>query len=171
MMNVVKAIKLRKSVRSFSDKDVESQTLADILELARIAPSFLNRQDWRFVIIRDSDARKKLVDFASCSSMILESPIVIVGCAMPFDHITDTDQSSNIIDTAIALDHVSLAAVEYGLGTCWTSIFKESKVKEILGIPEEVSVVAMMALGYPNDSSLLEKKRLPLQELIKFEKW
>ena len=170
-MDVVKAIKLRKSVRSFSNKVVESQTLADILEMAKIAPSFLNRQEWRFVIVRDPDTRKKLVDFANCSSLILNSPIVILGCAMPFNQITDTDQSSNSVDVAIALDHVSLAAIEYGLGTCWTSIFKEKKVKEILGIPEDVRIVALMALGYPNDSSLSEKKRLPLRQLVKFEKW
>ena len=170
-MNVVKAIKLRKSVRSFSDKAVESQILADILEMARIAPSFLNRQEWRFVIVRDPIVRKKLVDDANCSSMILRSPILIVGCAMPFDQITDTDQSSNKVDAAIALDHVSLAAVEFGLGTCWSSIFTESKVKEILEIPEEIRVVALMALGYPKDSSFSEKKRLSLQQLIKFEKW
>jgi nitroreductase len=171
MMDVIQAIKLRKSVRSFSDKNVESQTLVDVLEMARIAPSFLNRQEWRFVIVRDVETRKKLVEIAKCSSIILESPIVIIGCGKPFNQITDTDQSSNIIDTAIALDHVSLAAIEYSLGTCWTSIFDESKVKEILGIPKEVNVVALMALGYPKDSSMLEKKRLSLQQLVKFEKW
>ena len=170
-MNVIEAIKLRKSVRSFSDNDVDSKTLVDVLEMARVAPSFLNRQGWRFVIVRDSDTRKELVDLANCSSMILESPVVIVGCSKSFDQISDTDQSSNVVDIAIALDHVSLAAVEYNLGTCWTSIFDENKVKEILEIPDEVRVVALMVLGYPKDSSLSEKKRLSLQQLVKFEKW
>lgn len=171
MMNVIEAMKSRKSVRSFSDIDIEGQILENILEMARVAPSFLNRQEWRFIVVRDVNIRKKLVDVANCSSIILNCPLVIVGCAKPFNQISDTDQSSNIVDTAIALDHVSLAAVEYGLGSCWSSIFDEEKVKEILGIPVGNRVVALMSLGYPKGSSFLEKKRLPLSELIKFEKW
>lgn len=170
-MDVIQAIKSRKSVRIFLKKDVDSHTLTDVLEMARFAPSFLNRQGWRFIVVRNFDTKKKLVDVANCSSVIIDSPVVIVGVAEPFDQITSTDQSSNVIDAAIAMDHVSLAAVEYNLGTCWSSIYDEKKVKEILGIPKEVSIVALMSLGYPKDPSSIEKKRLPLQHLIKYEKW
>jgi nitroreductase len=170
-MDIIQAIETRKSVRTFLDKDIDNQTLADVLEMARIAPSFLNRQEWRFVVIRNFDTKKKLVDIANCSSVILESPVVIVGCAKPLNKIAITDQSSNNIDAAIAMDHISLAAVEYNLGTCWSSIFDKEKVKKILGIPDKVNVTAIMSLGYPKDTSSVEKKRLPLQQLIKFEKW
>lgn len=170
-MDVIQAIKSRKSVRIFLEKEVDSQTLTDVLEMARVAPSFLNRQGWRFVVVRNFDTKKKLVGVANCSSVIIESPVVIVGVAEPFNKITSTDQSSNVIDAAIAMDHVSLAAVKYNLGTCWSSIYNEKKVKEILGIPEEISIVALMSLGYPKDTSLIEKKRLPLKQLIKYEKW
>lgn len=170
-MDVLQAIKSRESVRSFLDEKVESEKVTKILEMARLAPSFFNRQDWRFVLVKDKETKNMLVSEATCPSFVAESPIVIVGCGQPIDPITSTDKSSFTIDVAIALNHVTLGAVEYGLGTCWVSIFDEKKVKEILGIPKEVRIVALLALGYPKDISLSEKKRLPLGQLIKFEKW
>jgi nitroreductase len=75
------------------------------------------------------------------------------------------------IDVAIAVDHITLAAVEYGLGSCWISMFNEIKVKEILDIPEEMRVITLLILGYPSDPSLVDKKRLPLEQIVKYEKW
>ena len=170
-MDVGQAIKSRESIRSFLDKKVESDKVTNVLEMARLAPSFFNRQDWRFVLIQDMGTKRELVDKANSPSFIADAPIVIVGCGNPIDPITSTDRSSFVIDVAIALNHVTLAAVEYGLGTCWASIFDEKKVKELLGIPENIRVVALLALGYPKDSSLSDKKRLPLGQLVKFEKW
>jgi nitroreductase len=75
------------------------------------------------------------------------------------------------IDVAIALDHISLAAVEYGLGTCWIGAFNEGKVKEILGIPEEVRVVELMPIGYPATQAVKEKNRLPFSKIVKQGHW
>jgi nitroreductase len=72
---------------------------------------------------------------------------------------------------AIALDHMTLAAVEFGLGTCWIGAFDENRVKRILGVPADVRVVALMPLGYPSDSSAIHKKRLPFNEIVKYEHW
>ena len=170
-MDVIQAIKSRESVRSFLDKKVESEKLINILEAARLAPSFFNRQEWRFVIVRDSENKKKLVNYAKSPSYVAEAPIVIVACAKPAGSLTSSGQPSYVMDVAIALDHVTLAAVKYGLGSCWTSVFDEKRVKEILDIPEKIRVIALLPLGYPKNPSLSEKSRLPLAQLIKFEKW
>ena len=170
-MDVIQAIKSRESVRSFLDKKVESEKLTNILELARLAPSFFNRQDWRFVIVQDKNTKRKLVNNAQSPSFVAESPVVIACCGKPIKPITDSDKSSFVVDAAIALTYVTLAAVEYGLGSCWVSIFDEKKVKEILDIPEEIRVIALISLGYPKDVPVLEKRRLPLAQFIKFEKW
>lgn len=170
-MDVIQAIKSRESVRSFLDKQVESQKIINILETARLAPSFFNRQEWRFVIVRDNESKRKLVDYANSPSYVAEAPVVIVGCAKPVGSLPNLGQPSYIIDVAIALNHVTLAAVEYGLGSCWTSIFDEKKVKEILDIPEKIRVIALIPLGYPKTPLLSDKRRLPLAQLIKFEKW
>ena len=139
--------------------------------MARLAPSFFNRQEWRFVIVRDIKTKRNLVNYANSPSFVAESPIVIVGCGKPIAPVASSDKSSYIIDASIALSHVTLAAVEYGLGSCWISIFDETKVKEILDIPENIRVIALIALGYPKDLSVSKKRRLPLAQLVKFEKW
>ena len=170
-MDVIQAIKTRESVRSYLDKKVESEKLANILEMGRLAPSFFNRQDWRFVIVQDINTKRKLVNYAESPSFVAESPIVIVGCGKPIETLRNFDKSSYIIDTAIAMDHVCLAAVEYGPGSCWISDFNEKKVKEILDIPEEIRVVGIISLGYPKNVLISNKRRIPLAQLIKFEKW
>ena len=171
MLDVIQAIKSRKSVRNFLDKKVEKEIVTSILEMARIAPSFFNCQDWRFVVVQDKQTKRKLVNDAKSPSFVAKSPIVIVGCGKPIEPVTSSDNSSYIIDTTIALDHVTLAAVQFGLGSCWINIFDEKKVKEILDIPEEIRVIALISLGYPKDVSVSEKKRKHLTQLIKFEKW
>ena len=70
MVDVIQAIKSRKSVRSFLDKEVESDKLTNILEMARLAPSFFNRQDWRFVIVRNIKTKRKLVNDAKSPTFV-----------------------------------------------------------------------------------------------------
>jgi len=115
--------------------------------------------------------KRKLVNYAKSPFFISEAPVVIVACAKPNETVMSCNQPCYIIDVTIALDHVTLAAIEYGLGSCWSCLFDENKVKEIFGIPEEIRVIALMSLGYPTDPSLSEKRRLPLAQLIKFETW
>jgi len=170
-MNVIDAIKTRKSVRAYLDKPVENEKLDTILKAARLAPSAVNLQEWRFVVVRDSDKRKKLVEAAKGQTFVGEAPVVLVACAETDNHVMTCGQLCYPIDVAIALDHITLAAVELGLGTCWIGKFDEKKVKEILGIPEEIRVVGLMPLGYPSDPSLVEKRRLPLEKIVKYERW
>jgi nitroreductase len=75
------------------------------------------------------------------------------------------------IDVAIAIDHMTLAAAAEGLGTCWIGSFYPEKVREILGIPEEIVIVELLPLGYPSDPGKVEKSRLSLDEIVKYEKW
>ena len=172
-MNVIEAIKSQVSVRDFLDRKVESDKLSKILEMARLAPSFFNRQEWRVVIIQNNDTKKKLVEQGNTPSFITESPVLIVGCGKPVKPIAGSDQSSYIIDASIALSYLTLAAVDCGIGTCWISIFDENKVKEILGIPNDIRIIALISVGYPKDPvlSVPKKRRLPLSQLVKFEKW
>ena len=170
-MNVFEAIKKRASVRSYLDKPIEDETLNAVLEAGRLAPSASNRQEWRFVIVRDSEVRRKLGEAANGQSFVGEAPVVIVACAVTDGHVMSCGQPCYPIDVAIALDHISLAAVEYGLGTCWIGAFNEKKVKEILGVPDEIRVVELMPLGYPVYKSVKEKSRLPLKRIVKYERW
>lgn len=170
-MDIFEAIKKRRSVRSYLDKPIEEEKLNAILEAGRLAPSASNRQEWRFIIVKDREVRKKLGEAANEQSFVGEAPVVIVACAVTDGHVMSCGQLCYPIDVAIALDHISLAAVEQGLGTCWIGAFNESKVKEILGIPKEVRVVELMPLGYPSARTEREKNRLPFKKIVKYEHW
>ena len=170
-MNVMDAIKTRKSVRSFSDRPIEEDKLQTVLEAARLAPSASNRQEWRFVIVHEAETRIKLAQAAGNQSFVGKAPVVIVACAETDGHVMRCGPPCYPIDVAIALDHVTLAAVELGLGSCWIGHFDESKVKEILGIPKDIRVVELMPLGYPIDPSAIEKRRLSFDTIVRYEQW
>ena len=170
-MDVLDAIKTRKSIRKYLEKPLEDEKLNVVLEAARLAPSAGNRQEWRFVVVRDPKTRTRLAEAANSQTFVGQAPVVIAACAETDGHVMRCGQLCYPIDVAIALDHMSLAATELGLGTCWIGAFNEQKVKEILGIPEETRVVQLMPLGYPSDASLIRKSRLQLDRIVKHERW
>ncbi len=170
-LGVMDAIRIRKSVRTFQDRPVEPEKLEQLMEAARLAPSASNRQEWRFIIVRSPETRKLLASIASSQGHVSKAPVVIVACADTDEHILQSGQLCYPIDIAIALDHLSLAAVELGLGTCWVGAFDESRVRHLLNIPVRVRVVQLMPLGYPADSSPVDKERLTLDKIVKYEHW
>jgi nitroreductase len=171
IMNVFDAIRKRSSVRSFMNKPIEDEKLVAVLEAGRLAPSAKNLQEWRFIIVKDHKTRRKLAYAANAQMFVGEAPVVIVACAVTDEHVMSCGQLCYPINVAIALDHISLAAIELGLGTCWIGAFDAEKVKEILAIPEDVKVVDMMPLGYPAYVVAKEKNRLPFEKIMKYEHW
>ncbi len=170
-MNVREAIKRRKSVRTYVDQPIEEEKLVTVLEAGRLAPSASNRQEWRFIVVRDPGTRAQLVDAANRQRFVGEAPAVIVACAETDGHVMRGGLPCFPIDVAIALDHMTLAAVEVGLGTCWIGAFSEPAVKAILGIPEAIRVVALMPIGYPADPTAIEKQRLPFHAVVRYDRW
>ena len=170
-MTVMEAIKTRKSVRAFEKKPVEEEKLGSVLEAARLAPSASNRQEWRFVVVKDEGLRAKLAKAANDQAFVGEAPVVIAACAETDAHVMSCGQECYPINLAIAIDHMTLAAVELGLGTCWIGAFSEAEVKKVLGIPDEIRVVELLPLGYPADPAPKDKNRRALDEIIHWEKW
>ncbi|MFH0764008.1 MAG: nitroreductase family protein [Candidatus Omnitrophota bacterium] len=170
-MNVMEAIKNRCSVRSYQNRPVEKEKLDKILEAARLAPSASNRQEWRFVVVQDRGTRKRLMKAAKNQAFIGEAPVVIAACAKTDGHIMTCGQMCYPIDAAIAIEHMALEATEEGMGTCWVGAFYEDQVKEILGIPQDIRVVELLALGYPAGPSRSRKDRLSIEEIVMRERW
>ncbi|MFQ5680804.1 MAG: nitroreductase family protein [Candidatus Omnitrophota bacterium] len=170
MMDVATAIKQRYSARAYKAKEIEEDKLRAVLEAARLAPSASNRQEWRFIVVRDKDRRRQLARAARDQAFVAEAPVVIVACAKTDNHIMTCGQLCYPMDVAITVDHITLEATELGLGTCWIGAFYEDKVKQILGIPQEIRVVALLPLGYP-DGSPPVKRRLSVKEIAMWEKW
>jgi nitroreductase len=167
-MDVMEAIRERRSVRAYQDKAVPEERLRAILEAARLAPSASNRQQWRFIVVQDLKRRISLMKAAGNQGFVGEAPIIIAAVALAPDYIMHCDVPSYPVDIAIAVDHMSLKAVEEGLGSCWIGHFEQERVKEILQIPKEYKVVALLTLGYAKDKPR-PKNRRPLEEIVSFE--
>ena len=171
-MHVHEAMKKRKSVRSYLDKPVEKEKIDKILEAAQIAPSARNSQEWRIIVVTDKDVRKRLAIEAARNQMfVAEAPVVFVCCA-------ETDKADMIcghsryaVDCAIAVDHMTLAAVEEDLGTCWIGAFTQEPVRKILNIPKDIEVFALLPTGYPTDPAAVEKRRKPMDEIVCYDSW
>ncbi len=169
-MNVMESIRERRSVRSYLPKAVEEEKLQQVLEAGRLAPSASNRQEWHFVVVRDAELRRGLAEAASGQRFVAEAPVVIVACAPEHAHVMACEHPSFLIDVAIAIDHMTLAARELGLGTCWVGAFHQEQVRDVLGIPESVEVVELLPLGYPTDWPE-PRPRKSLEQMVSYDGW
>jgi len=169
-MDVFDAISQRSSVRAYKATDVEEDKLKKILEAGRLSPSASNRQEWKFIVVRDKETKKKLAKAAFGQTFIGEAPVVIVACGTESKTIMACGQPAYTVDVSIACAFMILQAYELGLGTCWIGAFKEDEVKKILKIPEEVRVVAMTPLGYPNQPPS-QKFRKDLDQIVCYGKY
>jgi nitroreductase len=169
-MDVFTAINRRRSVRTYRPAEVEDEKLRKVLEAARLSPSASNRQDWKFIVVKDMETRKKLAKAAFGQSFIGEAPVVIVACGTEPKTVMACGQPTYTVDVSIACAFMILQASELGLGTCWIGAFKEDEVKKILKIPEPIRVVTLIPLGYPDEDSS-QRSRKDLDEIICFEKF
>lgn len=169
-MEVYQAIRTRKSVRSYREQPVEQEKLDRILEAGRLAPSASNRQEWRFVVVRDP-AKRKLLASAARQPFVGEAPVLLVCCAETDHHRMRCGHECFLVDVPIAIDHITLAAVAEGLGTCWIGAFDAGEVRRILGIPSDIVVVELLPLGYPADPAPVEKSRRPVSEIVHNDSW
>lgn len=141
-----------------------------ILEAARIAPSAANRQEWKFIIVKNKKTREKLVEAANGQKFVSEAPVTIVACSTESERIMPCGQHAYTVDLAIAVSFMILEATEQGLGTCWLGAYDEEKVRNILNIPERIRVPAMFTLGYA-DENPHQRPRKHLSEIISIEKY
>jgi nitroreductase len=171
-MDVYKAIETRTSTRSFKSTPVERDKLERILNAARLAPSGKNGQPWTFIVVENEETRKKLVHACKGQKFLAEAPVVVVACGreeLAYQKMGGY-WNSLPVDIGIALEHLMLAAESEGLGTCWIGAFMEEDVRTMLGVPEDVKIVALTPVGY----SAVEKvfrPRKSLDEIVMHEKW
>ncbi len=168
-MELMQVIRARRSIRSYLDRPVEEEKLLAVLEAGRLAPSARNMQDWRFIVVSDPATRQRLAEAAKGQQFVAQAPLVIAACGTS-DLVMTCGQPAYAIDVAIALDHMTLAAASLGLGSCWIGAFYEDRVKQILAVPPEVRVVALLPLGYPADMPA-PRPRKSLEDIAAREHW
>jgi nitroreductase len=167
-MELYEAVRKRYSCRSYIDKPIEQDRLQRVLDAARLAPSARNNQDWRFIIVTDSKVKARLLE-AGTSQQFLANSAIVVACSVNAGTMSCGIPTAPV-DVSIALEHIALAATAEGLATCWIGSFKPDPVREVLGIPADIVIVELMALGYPADKQPTPK-RMSLEEIVCYDKW
>lgn len=151
-MEFYDVIKKRKSIRKYTDKKIPEDVLGRILEAARWAPSWGNRQCCRYVIVDDPALFPKIVTGLALS---WGAPMFIVACADPDNSGHKNGMDYYMLDVGISMEHLVLAAAAEGLGTCWIGgMMDEASIKKTLEIPDNMKAVAVTPLGYPEESML-----------------
>lgn len=193
-MEFDQVIQTRRSIRNFKPDPVSDKAIFDILEAARLAASGSNIQPWRFIIIRSPETKDKLKE-ATIYRFALKAPVIIACCtdlsaldtrpdrvveliqAGVFDRVEvegeyappERNQEQVLtylnMNVGIAITHMMLKAVDLGLGTCWIGGFDPLKTKELLALDDNLQVLALLPIGYP-ERIPVPRPRFPLEKLI-----
>ena len=170
---VMKLFEERRSIRKYGDRPVEDEKLEAVLQAARLAPSWANKQCWTFIVVKDQAVKEAIAETLEKNPVqkaAASAPVLIVACADPEQSGQMGDQNYYLVDIGIAVQQLCLEAWNQGLGTCWVGLFNEDKVKPILGVPDNIRVVAMTPPGYPAKYPD-ERGRKPLEEITFKDKW
>jgi nitroreductase len=181
-MAIMDIIQHRRSVRIYLDKQVECEKIFKCLEAARLAPSAINMQPWKFIVVDNPDTRDKLFksafrgifSFNKWTSTVPIFVVVVIDQHGLMANVIGIAQNTvkSLLDIGIPTEHFILQAEELGLGTCWMGGFDEKGVKKTLDIPNNKKVAAIIALGYPDNTEVKkEQKRRKLEEMSAFNGW
>ncbi len=164
-MDLLDAVKNRRSVREFTSEDVDMSSVNVVLEAGRWAPSGLNNQPWRFIVVRDADLRNKLAGQTKYGTIINDAPVNI---AVFMDHGVCYDLTKDVLSMGACVQNMLLAAHSLGLGGVWLGEILKNRdsVRELLDAPESWELMAVVALGHPTKKDRGSDRR-SLGEIVK----
>jgi nitroreductase len=163
-METFDAIRTVLAVRSFKDIPIPEPIVREIVEAAHLTASSQNGQPWHFIVVRDKETLHKLSELARTGRYIAQAPLAIV---VAMDH-----SRFDVSDGSRAIQDMILAAWSQGVGSNWVGFNNLPEVNSLLGIPEEVTILAIVPLGYPTRMvGKGQKKRKSLGEVAYNERW
>ena len=166
-METLDLLKSRRSIRKYKSTPVEKEKLMRCLEAAQWAPSASNKQPWEFIIVEDEVMRKKFSEIHPYAKFVAESPVVFVPLTNPEIH-----PKYHMSDTGLAIQNFMLQAHAEGLGTCWAGVIGtsfEPELKKLLKVPDKLNVMALVAVGYPDQKR--DSSRKKLEEIVHWESY
>ncbi|MBI2564490.1 nitroreductase family protein [Candidatus Woesearchaeota archaeon] len=173
-MDALVCLNSRRSIRSFKQDNVEFEKIINIIDAGKSAPSAGNIQDWKFIIVVDSEKKEKLAEASSEQMWMSEAPVHIVVCSEPVKNERMYGERGKKVyslqNSAAAAENMLLAAHAQGLGACWVGAFLESSVKKILDIPKKATPQSILVVGYPRGKPEI-KPKLSIQDVLFFETW
>jgi nitroreductase len=163
-MDLSEAIAQRRSIRAYKKQALSEGTIEKLIDAARLAPSAGNAQPVEFVVAQQEQTKQNLSMAAYGQKSLTESSAVIVVFA---DEKRASqaygDRGKNLYclqDSAAAIQNILLTACSMGLGTCWIGAFKEEEVKKVVNAPKHMRPVAMIPVGFANESPSARPRRL-----------
>jgi nitroreductase len=179
-MNVMEAIKSRRSVRKYKTEPVSDEIINTLLDAAHWAPSWANNQCWRFVVVREDETKARITEALTprnpATDAVRNAPVLIVACAVlgksgyKRGEVATDKGDWFMFDVALAMQNLVLAARELGLGTVHVSLMDAKQIEDILQVPEGVRVVELTPVGYP-DEQPQGPGRMELGEIVFYEKY
>lgn len=163
-METFDAIRTVLAVRQFQDKPIPEEIVHEIVEAAHLTASSINGQPWHFIVVQNKDTLRQLGSLAKTGPYIAQAPLaIVVGMEKsPYD----------VSDASRAIQSMILTAWPHGVGSNWVGFNNLQNVNSLLGIPDEISILAILPFGYPvNAVGKGKKKRKPLGEVVHSEKW
>ncbi|MFW6409506.1 MAG: nitroreductase family protein [Halanaerobiales bacterium] len=151
-MDAEKLLRERRTIREYTDQEIDSKTLENIVDIARFAPTGNNVQPWEMVVVTDEKKLKKITDYKDQN----RSAKAAIGVFME-------DKKHNVKDASALTTYLNLAATAEGLGACWLNVYQkeyEDEIKEMLNVPEEYTLFSFVTLGYPAEDPEVEKRDL-----------
>lgn len=180
MNEVLNVIKERRSIRNFQSTPVDDEKIKAIVSAGQWAPSFLNLQPWKFIIVKDEALKKSIAQVLKLPltateyrgtkgfEFIPQAPVIIVTCVNP-----KKDQVHHAEDGAIATQNMALAAQSLGLGSCWIGVLNhgyiEDEIKKTLEVPDEFRIISLLPIGVPGEH--ITKTREELEDIVFHEKF
>ncbi len=172
-MELIEAIKARRSIRRFDKRPVDDKVIHEIIELGNLAPSAGNLQPRDFIIVKRKEIKEQLAHAALDQRFVAEAPVVVVVCAnlKRTAHYGSRGRELYCIqDSAAAIENMLLAIVDFGLACCWVGAFDENAASQTLGLPSHIRPIAMLPIGY-SDVKTGHASRIGIDELIHYDKW
>jgi nitroreductase len=164
-MDALETISQRASIRNFESKPIAKEILEKLVDAGRLAPSARNVQPWEFVVITSPQTIRQLAQMGE-NARLLEKA---AACIAVFCR----DTKYYLEDGCAATENILLAATTLGIGSCWVAGDKKEYCKNVsilLGVPAELKLVSLLALGYSQKSDYRAAKRL-LSEVFHWEKF
>ena len=181
-MDFEQAVFARRSIRAFTDQDVSPELVEKLIAYGNEAPSGGNLKAWRFVVIRDSENKQKVVEATyqrnseknPPQSWIATAPVIIAVCcdltAVMHRYGRHAIDSMMYLDCSAAIENMLLGCVHLGLGSTYISGFRPREMADALGLPDMVEPVALLPIGYPKVSGV-RREDAPLSEITFYEKY
>ncbi|HEX2959202.1 MAG TPA: nitroreductase family protein [Chitinispirillaceae bacterium] len=169
-MGILDIISARRSVRSYTSEQISDELLYKVLNAGRLAPSACNYQSWQFIVIKEREHRLRLSKVYN-REWFYNAPVILCVCCNRNEswHRKDGKDFGDI-DIAITVDHITLAAQEEGLGTCWIGNFDPVAARELLQLPAHIDPIVFTPLGFPQQGDhVAPKNRKKIEDILHFE--